>query len=358
MDNEKKPTGKVGADSGEARESEPLEPDDARLEATAGAAGEGRAAADGAACENETITGADGLASLPVRGDADAAAAPPSDRRNLADAGETPHSRDDNDGADDPSGRSHLSKQPAGDGAAAVGEGDIADSHSGDDQGERGVRAGDESEPVTDSNRLQRCGMTRRQVVGGAVGIAALLAVGGATKAFAYDGDFLRPPGGQDYDAFLGACIRCDRCRSACPRGAISVCLVNDGLLNARLPKMDFRQGACDMCDGAYKCVAACPTLALGSFDSERDKIGIAVIDQDECLTYNLSGLCDARCVDACAWGALSLDADGQLQVDESRCNGCGACEYVCPSAAYGFYSGSGRRGINVEVLKEGEGRG
>lgn len=195
--------------------------------------------------------------------------------------------------------------------------------------------------------------LSRRTLLTGAVGIATLLAVGGGAKAFASDGTFLRPPGGQDYEHFAGACIKCDRCRSACDRGAIAVCSVEDGILNARMPKMNYRFGACDMCDGAYRCIAACPTGALVPFDSERDRIGLAVIDTDECLTYNSSGHCDARCIDACAWEALSLGGDGKLRIDESRCNGCGACEYVCPSSAYGSYSQSGRRGINVEVRRE-----
>lgn len=177
-----------------------------------------------------------------------------------------------------------------------------------------------------------------------------MCALGGGLRAFAADGDFLRPPGGQDYERFAAACIKCDRCRSACDRHAIAVCLTSDGLLNARMPKMNFRGGACDMCGGAYRCIAACPTGALAAFDADRDKIGVAVVDADECLTYNTSGHCDARCIKACAWGALSLDGGGKLRVDESRCNGCGACEYVCPSSAYGMYGGSGRRGVNVEV--------
>ncbi len=206
------------------------------------------------------------------------------------------------------------------------------------------------SENTQNSADEREPGLTRRSLIGGSIGIAALLALGGGAKAFASDGDFLRPPGGQDYEHLLGACVRCDRCRSACDRGAISVCTVSDGILNARLPQMNYRFGYCDMCGGEYRCIAACPTGALTSFDADSDKIGVAVIDETECLTYILSGKCDARCIDACAWDALSLDDAGRLQIDQSKCNGCGACQYVCPSNAYGSYSGSGRRGINVEV--------
>lgn len=206
------------------------------------------------------------------------------------------------------------------------------------------------SENTQNSTEKREPGLTRRSLIGGSIGAVALLALGGGAKAFASDGDFLRPPGGQDYERMLGACIRCDRCRSACDREAISVCTVSDGILNARLPRMNYEFGYCDMCGGAYRCIAACPTGALTAFDADADKIGVAVIDESECLTYILSGKCDARCIDACSWDALSLDDAGRLQIDQSKCNGCGACQHVCPSNAYGSYSGSGRRGINVEV--------
>jgi ferredoxin-type protein NapG len=194
--------------------------------------------------------------------------------------------------------------------------------------------------------------LSRRAMVGGAIGVAAMFAVGGASKALAGESDFLRPPGGQDFANFIGACVKCDRCRSACDREAISVCTIRDGMINARLPKMDFRSGRCDMCDGAYKCIVACPTLALAAFNSEQDKIGLAVIDKNECLIYGVSGHCSAPCINSCKWEALALDEADRLVLDQEKCNGCGACEFVCPSDSYKSYSGTGRRGINIEVLQ------
>ncbi len=122
------------------------------------------------------------------------------------------------------------------------------------------------------------------------------------------------------------------------------------GIIGARLPIMDFREGYCDMCDGAFRCIAACPTGALTDFDPYVDKIGMAVVDEAECQLYGISGTCNAPCIDACEWDALSLDENGRLVVDEKRCNGCGACEYVCPTSAYRNYDASNKRGINVEV--------
>lgn len=195
--------------------------------------------------------------------------------------------------------------------------------------------------------------LSRRSVVVGSAGIAAMLLLGAGTKAFAGEKDFLRPPGGQDYNGLFSACIRCDRCRSACDRNVISVCGDSEGIVNMRLPKLDFRRGFCDLCGGEFKCIEACPTGALTSFDAHSQKIGMAVVDTNECLTYHISGQCDARCIEACDAEALWLDDDGRLRIDESKCYGCGACEYVCPSNAYASYSGTGLRGINIWPLSE-----
>lgn len=211
--------------------------------------------------------------------------------------------------------------------------------------------------------------ISRREAVTGGVAVAAMLALGGAGVAFAGERRLLRPPGGQDEGRLWGACIKCDRCRSACPHGAIDVAHLEDGIVNARTPKMNFRKGFCDFClpDGALVteeggeaarsdplCVRACPTGALVfGFDclSGGDKIGVARVDVSECLLYRSgSGRCSKQCVEACAFGALSLGEDGRLMVDEERCNGCGACEWSCPSSSYASYTGSGRRGINVEA--------
>lgn len=195
--------------------------------------------------------------------------------------------------------------------------------------------------------------ITRRSLLQGAFGIAALAALGGTSSALASETNLLRPPGGQDVDRFFGACIRCDRCVGACPTHAIGYATVEDGLLNLRTPVMRFRIGACDMCDGTFRCVAACPTGALTTFDPSQDAIGKAVIDLEECELFGVSGHCSAPCKEVCAWDALRIDADGRLAVDEDKCNGCGACELACVSGAYGGYGASGRRGINIETWQQ-----
>lgn len=200
---------------------------------------------------------------------------------------------------------------------------------------------------------LQRT-VTRRNLIEGGIAAGALVALGGTVKAFAGEGDLLRPPGAQDEQSLLSLCIRCDRCRSACPTNAIGVGHLSDGIINARVPVMDFRSGFCDMCGGNFKCLAACPVAAIKPFDEHVDKIGMAAIDEDVCQLFGVSAHCNAPCIDSCTYGALSLDGNGRLHLDESACNGCGACENACPASSYGSYDATGRRGINVEPWKGG----
>ena len=88
--------------------------------------------------------------------------------------------------------------------------------------------------------------MDRRELLCAAAGAAALFAGGGVLRAWAgpsgsgSSAQLLRPPGGQDENRLLGACVRCGRCRSVCPAQCIAVAHVEDGLVNARTPKLDF----------------------------------------------------------------------------------------------------------------------
>lgn len=190
--------------------------------------------------------------------------------------------------------------------------------------------------------------LSRRSFIGIVATCAACAGVGGAGVAFAGQGELLRPPGGQDERALLAACLKCDRCRSVCPTGVVSVASVNDGFLCARTPKLDFHRGYCDFCD---KCIQVCPTGALRPFDESRETIGLAVVQEDRCLSFFQGCI---TCEDSCAFEALSF-VNGHPVVDGDRCNGCGQCEFECTALVYGTFAGGTRRGIVVVPAKEAE---
>lgn len=217
-------------------------------------------------------------------------------------------------------------------------------------------------------------GLSRRTLVLCGVGVAAMFAVGGVARGLEHtlgSTPLLRPPGGQDEAHFIANCIKCDRCRSACPLTCIGVSNLNDGLLNARTPKIDFKQrwldiglqrgeetieleqGYCDSTNCGLLCIANCPTGALGTFAPETDWIGPAVIDTRLCLAYT-TGCSYAPCVQACPTKAITfnesaIEYDGRRlpNVDRTLCNGCGRCELVCISTSNKSYSG--KRAISVE---------
>lgn len=191
--------------------------------------------------------------------------------------------------------------------------------------------------------------LSRRDVIG--VGAAAVVLGGvGAVAALTQPHDAaaapLRPPGGQDEGLLLAQCMRCDRCRSACPTNCIAIGVIEDGLMNVRTPVMNYHVGGCVFCD---KCIDACPTDVLRPFDPHADKIGMAVVDGDVCIAFRSPGACK-RCQDACQYKAIAI-VGGHPKVVRDRCNGCGLCESVCPPHEFDASQGAYRHGIDVFTL-------
>ena len=107
--------------------------------------------------------------------------------------------------------------------------------------------------------------ITRRALCVGLGGTAALVGLGAVR--YAGSAPLVRPPGGQDEDALVSACIRCEKCYEVCPRGVIAPAHLEDGLLNMRTPVMDFSANWCDWCteeNGGEPALAGL-TVAKGS---------------------------------------------------------------------------------------------
>lgn len=187
--------------------------------------------------------------------------------------------------------------------------------------------------------------LSRKAFVGVAATAIGLTAFGGAAKVLGGNEELLRPPVVLDEAAFISKCVRCYRCISACHTGALVPATLDDGLLEIKTPKFDFRQGSCDFCN---ECVKVCPTHAIDVCDPlnpEQGRIGIAVVIPERCVAY-YNGC--VVCKDACPYEAISVNESGHPVVDESRCNGCGICENVCPALVYRSFSGGNQRGITV----------
>jgi ferredoxin-type protein NapG len=186
-------------------------------------------------------------------------------------------------------------------------------------------------------------GMTRRDFIAGAVSLAALTAGGEIAWAAEPDDGLVRPLGATDETKFLAGCLRCDRCRSVCPMECIDISHIEDGLASMRAPKMNYHLGYCIFCD---KCVDVCPTGVLRSIDPKAEKIGLAEIQQAQCVAWKNPGSC-SRCVDVCQYDAVHLDG-GVPVVDAAACNGCGQCVYVCPALTLSSNETTTTRGIEV----------
>jgi ferredoxin-type protein NapG len=214
----------------------------------------------------------------------------------------------------------------------------------------------------------------------GTAGAALILGVGGVARYAFGNTPLLRPPGGQDEEHLLATCIKCSRCRSVCPLDAISVSGIEDGIINARTPRMDYRKGRYELlagsdaagfqalpvtfnesmkllassggsnyCNFCGLCIDNCPTGALKPFDARTQWIGEASIVSERCIAFDKKGGC-RKCVDYCLFGAITLDESEYPVVDPALCNGCGICENICPTDTYRTYTGDSRRGINVQA--------
>lgn len=182
--------------------------------------------------------------------------------------------------------------------------------------------------------------MNRREFLYSAAGAAGLVALGGGVRLAVGAEPLLRPPGGQDEARFIGACVHCERCRSACPQGCLGTAGFESGVFNARTPILDFKRGFCDFCG---VCVEVCPTQALVAFDATNERLGCAVLERELCVKCG-------KCRDCCPYGALTWDEGSNLPVvDTGACNGCGICEHLCPSSSYGTAGNAHRRAIAVE---------
>lgn len=209
--------------------------------------------------------------------------------------------------------------------------------------------AGRAEESISDRPDLGRRAVGTAVATGFLV-VPALRTLGATTPQGRPDPDCIRPPGAVAEEAFLASCIRCGQCMKACPTGALHPAFHEAGLEGVWTPVLVPRLGYCE--PTCTLCTQVCPTGALrplleshktGKDGAPMVRLGTAFIDRGRCLPWAMGTPCIV-CEEFCPVTPKAIHfeqveeiVDGrtvQLSrpfVSPSRCNGCGACEYVCP---------------------------
>lgn len=205
-------------------------------------------------------------------------------------------------------------------------------------------------------------GLSRRGFLGG-VGLGVCFAVVARVNPeyAARASRLIRPPGAIPESEFLAACVRCGLCVRSCLTHTLQPAGMQSGLLVWGTPVHVMRLAGCEQ--QCNVCGKVCPTGAIRDLplrERQHAKVGTAVISQARCVAWRRDQLC-LLCDESCPYNAIvfrTVDGHKRPFVDESRCNGCGMCEHVCPvegEAAIVVYRDGEvrlREGSYVEALR------
>lgn len=142
----------------------------------------------------------------------------------------------------------------------------------------------------------------------------------------------LKPFGAKSLKNFSNRCTGCQLCVSECPQQVLRPSQKLSTLLQ---PEMAFDKGYCP--PDCTRCSEVCPAGAIQKIDTAQKSaisIGHAVTVSQNCL-LGQGVECNA-CSRHCPAAAIIVVSDAstghnRVVVNESRCLGCGACEYYCP---------------------------
>jgi ferredoxin len=175
---------------------------------------------------------------------------------------------------------------------------------------------------------------TRRIFIAVAAGLGFSLVAKKIGQARSGDAP-LRPPGAIKEDEFTGLCMRCGNCVRTCPSRIIHPDTGQSGVLGFLSPVIRYETNYCK--EECNACTTVCPSGALQSLNLEQKNkyiIGKASVDTSLCLW----GVSECHtCIGACPYEAIKVQFDEEAYesfpgVDPAKCNGCGACEIVCPT--------------------------
>lgn len=144
------------------------------------------------------------------------------------------------------------------------------------------------------------------------------------------------PPGAVGVAHLQRHCTGCQLCISACPNDVLRPSTSFGALMQ---PVVEYERGFCR--PECVRCSNACPVGAFHPItveDKSSIQIGRAVVKLDACVMAAKGRRC-GNCADKCPTGAIKIvprnpdDEETHYMpvVNESKCIGCGACEYYCP---------------------------
>lgn len=152
------------------------------------------------------------------------------------------------------------------------------------------------------------------------------------------------PPGAISLANFSTKCTGCQLCVSACTHQALRAQDEGVGMLQ---PTLSFEHGFCRV--NCIDCSSVCPTGAIRPItvaEKSATQVGRVVIHPELCIVQKDKVTCTA-CVRICPPRAITLVGEGEHKmpaVDNERCTGCGACEYICPARPYAAIRVEGNR--------------
>ena len=150
----------------------------------------------------------------------------------------------------------------------------------------------------------------------------------------------LTPPGSLSAQNMAHNCTGCQLCISQCPN---QVLRPSSDLLHLMQPVMSYERGYCR--PECNRCSEVCPAGAIKPIkpeDKASTQIGHAVWVKKNCVVLTDDVEC-GNCARHCPVGAIEMvpsNPDDEESpyvpaVNEARCIGCGACEYLCPARPF-----------------------
>ena len=144
------------------------------------------------------------------------------------------------------------------------------------------------------------------------------------------------PPGVKNISHFKNLCTGCMVCAQKCPAEIISFSL-DKSCRSGIIPILNFQNNYC--LENCVECTTVCPTGALSplSIIEKKDyKIAKLKINSDYCLNVKDKLEC-SLCSEICPVNAIKMrpSPDNNFKipfVNTDICNGCGKCQYRCPS--------------------------